>query len=61
MSDKITQAWLEEFGGDSHISLHCYALAYSAGMEGAAKIADEFGDVYGKAIAEAIRKAAAKP
>lgn len=32
MSEKlIKQAWLAEFGDDSHVSLHCYTLAYNAG------------------------------
>ena len=37
----IKQAWLAEFGDDSHVSLQCYTLAYKAGWNACAVKAQE--------------------
>ena len=33
LSKFIYEMWLREFGDDSHISLHCYTLAFMAGYD----------------------------
>lgn len=38
--ESIRRAWLEEFGDDSHVSLHCYTLAYNTGRAAGIKWAE---------------------